>query len=446
MRIFLPSETVIQKIAGEMFNIELGQFYYDNGIIVDKKTPYPQFNLDGVITSLRSRYGILYINDRLVKQVQDELFYISQQYEIQYDKHHFNEEFITRTSAEQFTHLCVKGFNYTNSSRLFIFSNKNLHKIMRDAPSDTRFVWIVLSLSDLLREIEECDISGSINQLISIVYDYENYFIFRDNEFLSHELTFAYTKIGKFYKDVIYMGEVNEKTMALVKNHNTSESNILTHFYEHNKNSAKFILSSILTTNIITLCAIRGGALEIIRHLGNWEIYRKALFDYIPVCEIQVPVYECTYSDVIIDDTCSFCDTPLYDDIYVCSNNLNKKVDAICNVCIHCAFISEESIYACANGYPLYSSCDVVGKLKHPRSFNEVLDLLPVDTLVRNIIRASFNSAHIENIDMHKSIHFATDSQKYIGWNGSISSFIMLHPHLVTQENYILFSANIIAT
>lgn len=458
MRIFLHSADVIYRIACEMFNIELGEFYYDNGVIVNKKTPYPQFELDGITTSIRTPYGILYA-DIEIKIIREALEKISAQYVKQYGMSHLELPFIIQSKSEQFTRLCSNNLFTSEANRTFWQHSGSNAEITATLSivSNSRFAWVILPLSDLLVSIERSIYQqDTLNQLISIVYDHTNYFTFADNEFASQEVTFKSTKIGRIYKDILYLGEVNDRTLAKLKKNDDYESKSLSEMYDNYKHMPGFILSGTMTPSILILCKIRHGAFEIIRHLGKWDIYKSSILDCLDIHQIELPIYECTYHDVCIDNTpyalshdiCSCCNTPLYDDIYVIFPMRDHNIArAVCPVCMHSTFIIEDGKYtATSKGQLLYNSTDTIARLKYPRKLEEILLQLPVDNLIRDILRASFNSMIIELESPYLAIYLYGE-KTYIGWSGPISKFIIDHTHepdSFTPDSSVLFSANIL--
>lgn len=461
MRIFLHSADVIHRIACEMFNIELGEFYYDNGVIVNRKTPYPQFELDGITTSIRSPYGILYA-DIEIKIIREALEKISAQYARQHGVYHLDLPFIIQSKSEQFTRLCSNNLLTSEAKRTFWQHGYNAEIISSlSIVSTSRFAWVILPLSDLLVSIERSIYQqDALNQLVSIVYDHANYFTFADNEFVSQEVTFKSTKIGKIYKDILYLGEVNDETLAKLKKLDDHESKSLSEIYDNYKHIPGFILSDTMTPSILILCKIRRGAFEIIRHLGKWDIYKSSILDCLDIHQIELPIYECTYHDICIDNTpyahdiCSCCDTPLYDDIYVIFPTRDHNiVRAVCPVCMHSTFVIEDGKYiATSKGQLLYNSTDTIARLKYPRKLEEILPQLPVDDLIRDILRASFNSMIVEIEPPYLAIYLYGE-KTYIGWSGPISKFIMDHAREAdscmqqgsyTPDSSVLFSANIL--
>src|SRR6202012_5510838 len=120
------------------------------------------------------------------------------------------------------------------------------------------------------------------------------------------------------------------------------------------------------------ICSTRGAVYEIIRHLGNWDIFDSSLY-LTTIHNLNMEIYKVDFQNITINnnlrrvrtvitnnelisnDVCCLCNTPLYDDIYLLFLTKNtKQCMAVCRVCMHSRFeINNDRITQNDNGFSL---------------------------------------------------------------------------------------------
>jgi hypothetical protein len=394
-------QILINRIAGEMFNIEAGKCIYTQGVEnLDPKIRnmnYPIYKVSGGKVSIRASYGVLFlpeINNQtlLIGKLSRRIIEISAKYEADMKQCHLKTHSTLETGSEHFTVVRAKNnlhgtddLEHDTGSfpqRKFILSPTALNKKNTNIGDGARFIWFIYNIDDLLRSVENYTnpFIEPITQFVGILYDKNNIFTFTDGQLVSEQITFKYTRLGSKYKDILYMGETSPKlidslkekikeltpppstqtmnedgtsTVSVSSNISSEKQNLerelssLVSIYNDNYMKPEFVLSSYLGSSSLMICPVRRGAFEIIRHLGKWSLYQYAI--NISFQSMVNTVYEVNFRDIIINnslrvpnihnDICSHCQTPLYDDIYVVFTNTNSREGvAICPTCMHSTF------------------------------------------------------------------------------------------------------------
>lgn len=437
MRVIIDSTNIYVRLAAEMINIESGRQLYDNGVRIledekgketkQKSNFYPNFEIDGVVTSIRAAFGVLYLPDDLAGNAQM-ISKLMKTIEDMAEKENLNSYAALETGNEHFNVLRAKN-NYRGTSitslaetafpqRRAVVGCKYFSG--RDAYiAGARFNWFIFPISALILEAESYN-SARIHpntQLVSVLYDRDKLFRYADNELIIEQVTIYDIRFN--YCDIIWKGKVS---LDLIKSFPQSDDSIYsttTSDYRKYHNYAGFVLSNYLDPSALMLCPIRRGGLEIARQLGKKPIFPG------PVYALEQTVREFDEELPTFDriDLCYNCETPLYGDIYLVFASITQKIGTPhCPICLH-------SIpYLCKR-------TDIVTRVKHPRGVNQVIDMMDVDDLVKNILRLSFGDVWIDrprvNGDVNMAMFLGWDgsdtpdfSKVFIAWRGSMTSYI----------------------
>ena len=96
------------------------------------------------------------------------------------------------------------------------------------------------------------------------------------------------------------------------------------------------------------------------------------------------------------NDACAKCLTPLYDEIYLTYNTINSPTaKAYCQVCMHSTYHQNGQIYLGEIRQEmtltrLYHGSSVLARTKYPRSYNQVIDMVPNET-IKEILRSMYS-------------------------------------------------------
>jgi hypothetical protein len=424
MRIFSPiqGEDIVAKIAGEMFNIEAGKKIYDNGMViaVNEQTAYPLFESKSgaVITTIRASRGLLILpcvvqDGAFISLITKTLEAMEKEYIRVNGVSHLDRSIVLETAMEHFTVLkcrptlltrhmiCALSFDVMASIRY----------------SERRFIWIMRPMIDYLRETFTDTL-----QLVGILYDAGQMLTIQNNEVMHEQLTLKHTKIGKQFHDVIYAGLVNDELIAKLNTVSAttqlmSDLRSLIDSYHIYKKDTHFMLS--YQNGQMYLCPIRKAAFEIIRHLGNWELYNRLIIAP-QLHKLTQPVSMIDYNKINIKDICTHCSTPLYDDIYVIQDE-NSEYIAYCPICIHSKWLNR---MLDTTGTPLYKVNDIIYKTTYPRTAATIIEQLPVDIIVKDILLTlQKNQCTIDNCFVGRCLYIGSPV-KYIAWSGAFADYI----------------------
>jgi hypothetical protein len=485
MRIILHHEDedcLIAHIAGEMFNIETGKYWYNQGKKVEEseRKPYPAYKSGYVTASIRASYGVLVLpnmnySSRFLQCIADKLEELSEEHEQRQGFHHLQSYAALETSNDHFNVTRVKntlkGTKFDADAilsyqRIFSRQFATLDARSRQIGMN-RFTWFIFDMDSLIYSIENYPkpTIDSILQLVMIVYDKKGIFKFSNNEFVSHKLSWKDIHITRNFRDVLYLGEVSAKLMTeleargrklLVENPTVPTPGIVNplpspspgavlgrefldlvkEYVEHHRRP-EFILSSHLSCVALILCPIRRAGFEIIRHLGNWEIYQHSSMVNIPLHRITNQIFEDDFRNLSIHNPqpgkCALCNTPLYEDIYVkLDASTTQEGLAYCSICMHATFtINEGKFRHDSQGRCLYTSQDTIIRTRYPVKVVNILLELPVDDLVRDILRACFAKVYWEPLESGSALYLGLNEHDsklpetyYLAWDGTISNYI----------------------
>lgn len=460
MRIFKdePGSKVgfMEKIVGEMINMEAGKEVYRNGIRLrtDKPASYPSFIVDNVRTTISTNYGVIYIPSSLdmsdfVKYLKDAIVTTTEAYQRDSGNHYENRHAALETGSDHFTALKAKHTIRGTSMAKHVYEDvirriyitdgsERLEKIIGN-----RFSWIVCPLEMLVDNVENYTSPRLpfTSQLFSIVYDKDNLLTHANDTLLMDNLTFRDFRTCANIKSVMAWGSIPEDFADI----NLEE------WPEKYRESAKVLQETHKSYNCypeyipgfdyneweLRLCPKRRGRLEIIRQLGNFLPFSKTF--HLPVIPLDRDVYELSYHDVNIVNTpaavdvCRFCLTPLYDDVYaVFPKATSNECRIYCPVCIHARF-DEVGMFQ-ADGNPLYNESDIIGRFTYPRTVAEVIDTIKFPgngDLVKEIIKASFQgdlTIDANPYAIYRALLFGTgtdENVKYIAWNGPVGKYVL---------------------
>jgi hypothetical protein len=460
-------DSIATKLAAEMFNIELGKYYFEyNGEIAKKQPYYPMYHIDGVSTSIKTNRAYLILPANFDEAaIHDEYKRLKDIYIKMTKKDHLQEYAGLNTHSNHFTKLKAINKHY-------------VRKIQYDIiyiDDHVRFTWHILRMDAFLQMIEDYFNSrlSLISQIVTVLYDKNHLYTYNEDTILSSQLSIKDLRVCQNFQNIIYFGDVSRERIddyksKILPNHISRDLNEIVEFY--NSNPKKGIISLNMWHFDLVLCPIRKGSFEIIRHYGNWNIFCNSFLN-LPIQIINKPIYEVDFLDVCIDNTfqrndvCNNCATPLYDEFYMkFSNNQTCIGVAICAICMHSTFTTTSiGISYSKYGDTLYTKNDILAKVKHPRSILEIIASLQVDPVVKKILISSFSYIYVEQYHQKTALYFGLienfdkseklpESDIFISWNDSLtdyaieycpgSTIMKKYPDVV--KNAIIFPANIL--
>jgi hypothetical protein len=194
----------------------------------------------------------------------------------------------------------------------------------------------------------------------------------------------------------------------------------------------------------LALCPKRGGVFELIRYFGKWDIYKDSFdMDSIPLKPIPTVIYNENFHNIIIDpstcqykmprtrkklfpktagygnsEICTVCYTPLYDDIYIITEESNAVEGyAVCPTCMH------------FDPTPHVSDEQTVLRVSYPTSVVDIISKTDFIPLKKNIMKRAFEKNFINKHAYNTAIYIGYDPTtpqpySYIGWSGNVSDLI----------------------
>jgi hypothetical protein len=460
MRIFLSTERelTIRRVAGEMFNLEAGIQFYDNGALLPEasRKSYPRYVDQYKMSVIRAPFGLLVLppdHHNLLGAVLSELASIteSRRQENRFGRYHLNWTATLESESEHFTALRAKGQLDPDDVEGFKFRNviniADEPTIRPKLLARARFTWFVTDLDEFVADFENYGqhVINPYWQLVGIMYDAPGIFRFLDNSFISEQISWRDIRSLAKFRDVVPWGEATGDRIAQIES--WIQENIkagspkriavreIIDFYYKKCILHNFILSGHSHTCGMVLCPVRRGAFEFIRHLGKWEIFENIISSGDPplVNLSTYEIYEVDYKRVVIDseaqdpDRCFNCGTPLYDDFYAVYSSRQSSVGrAICAVCLHSKFGRDGAGRRCclANGSLLFQIGEIVARVKHPRTAGDLISELPVDDFVRYILRLLFQSDPVfESAAPFRALGFGSTKDPIIAWSGPLSVY-----------------------
>jgi hypothetical protein len=485
MRVFLNSgneDEVVACIAGEMFNLEIGKNIFSGGVEnTDPKiraANYPTFKLSSGTVSIKASYGVLFLRnsnpaDHFLLKIKKKIAELTINYHKKEGVCHLQTVSALETGSEQFMLLRTKRNNIDRTYYPTSYLNRK-----NSISSNQSFTWYIISIEDLLTNVENYEslTVDPLVQLVSILYDKNDMFIYENNTLTLEQISIYKTKAGSRFKDVIFLGEVSVQLMKSIKERVDSlkpittvvtnsdgsttektelseedkyieaELRLLIHIYKDYRKKPEFILSNYNSSNALILCPIRAGAIEIIRQLGDWSVFQNSF--YIDMIGIEEVIYEIDYRDIILsNDRCMTCKTPLYGDIYIMfQDNQSIEGTAVCPVCMHTKFnITAGNTYRQSNlGATLWDGTQTIARAKYPFSVEDIINTMPCDNTVKDILNLSFKKRYFEKHGISKALYLGIDEETkvlpqkiYLAWSGSISQYILSYAGKKKKKNNI---------
>lgn len=444
---------------------------------------YPQYEVDGVKIVLTPTVGVIYLPAADITERAQELYTRMTELTLEYEKEfgtpHLSRYAALETGTDHFTVVKCRNNSRATSFMRHVYDDvaRSIHLL---APNDkleriigkARFTWIITDLNTLIYNIENFRSTRLPlgMQLYSIVYDPYNMLRHPNNTVLFDNITFndfqvtqhllAIRSYGALVPGTPLPPESKPEDPAKLRGINDDlRYNIEQMVYP------EFVPCFSFSDYTIVLCPKRRGALELMYLLGNNADapYRK-LTGTMPIHSINQEIYQVDYQDVVplaASDTCNKCQTPLYDDIYgVFPDSRENKCHLYCATCLHSNYYEDGRMSYTFDGQPLYKDTNVIARMKYPRGVDDVIDMIPTVlsnldmTPIKDILRASFYEPiyHEEPVGTpfavliigYDSQSNVTKNIKYVGYNGSVGSFInyAMHPdntfqRLVGYENAI---------
>src|SRR5271170_7885026 len=168
MRIFIgeQDDVDIDRIAGEMLNMEVGRVIYDNGILVDSEISYPSFDIDGIKSSVKTQYGILIIPDicDTLSAIKARLDSITAEYMMKLGKTSINKSALISKRECNFASLRLLRGDHEIKIREFMDVRNIYESILNTINrnyfiSESVFTWFICSISQLYGSIENYETS-----------------------------------------------------------------------------------------------------------------------------------------------------------------------------------------------------------------------------------------------------------------------------------------------
>lgn len=453
----------IQDIISEAFNIEAGKEYSKNNKLVYSKNTslYPVFEIDGVVTNIKSNMGFIFLPGSLVENFTHDFMKGITSMESAFESlsgfNHLQTYSALETGSDQYTLVKVKnrlelsaiGTNIPGIIKRRIYINENNDKLERIVGT-ARFTWVIYSIEQFTNDLfnflnRKIPISC---QLVSIMYDPFKIINLQDKKIYIDNLTFKNFYACKNLLNICTYGEINSEFLEKYKNtENTSIMSLIRDINNY-KNIPEF-MPEWLNENMISLCEKRKGAFEIIKHLGKWNIFRNSImFNYVHIDILSINVYIVKYEDIIIDNIdkenniCANCNTPLYDDIYVLFKNPQSNIGkSYCAICMHCQYNEDGTI--CRNGYKIYSSTDILARTIYPVKVSQIISTIKTSAIVQEILLLSFSSMHMEYDDETNIFLLKSSSKNYIGWPYDLNSYNKyINDNPGKYNSYLTFPCN----
>jgi len=202
--------TIMNKIAGEMINIEAGRLLYKNGELIQyaNQSKIPQYPVDithDVRTTIHASFGVIYSPVAELDYFGDSLKNIVQMYDDKtpqyslYNKAVLFEAHRTFTITKGRTNKGTTAINSEHPVKRNIIipshSDEYYHHLNMSAGlAQNRFVWFILPLSNLLDDIDNFQrrFMPIPVQIFSILYDRDDITIMVDGEKLDDNITFKH--------------------------------------------------------------------------------------------------------------------------------------------------------------------------------------------------------------------------------------------------------------
>ena len=441
----------MKNILSECFNIEAGKVYSQNGKLLSedemKKAPgYPTFTIDNIKTNIKSNMGFIFVDQKYIetfrREFENGIIELSQEFKEKMKYDHLQIYSAFETGSEHFTTLKIKHkydgtdcSKQTSFTKRIIYINNTFDKLDK-LVGVARFLWVIYSIDQFMHDLQNIEnrLIPISCQLVSVFYDTEKLINLNDGELKVSNLTFRDFNFCQNILTISSYGEINEA--FLIKFAKTEDKTLKTMIEYLNLNLKKpeYLAGWNFQDFPLIICEKRKAAFEIIRHLGNANIYDSKI---IPINAIDQIIYESAYNDIVIDksniqknnDICINCDTPLYDDIYVvCPNKKSNIGKAVCPICLHSYFIPGTQIVA-STGEKLYNSSDIITRVKYPRTVQQVIESIKVDKIVKHILLSLYQPIQKDTVDRNYItalyLNFKSPNQKkYIAWNSAIGHFI----------------------
>ena len=435
----------IKDITAEGFNLEAGKQYYQNGKLIHnnkKLLPYPTFTIDNISVTIKASMAFIFVPNKIMgvfcKNFKTSIIAASDQFKTMYGFDHLQTYSSLEINSDHFTLLKSKhniegcltsNPNFENSKRR-IFVNENNDKLDKIIGL-SRFTWVIYSIEQFMDDLvnwhsRKIPISC---QLISIFYDPDKLLNLENGELRISNLTFREFNLCNKLLNVCSYGSLDDHFVDKYKDtepHQNFEIFELMQTINLESDKPEFLAGWYDTDLSIALCEKRKAGFEIIRQLGDFSIY--AGNSTILMEKVNQPIYLVDYQDINTGDRCAKCNTPLHGDIYIiCPDKKSNTGIPYCPICLHSSFDSETSKYH-PDGILLYTTDDIIVRTSYPTTTKQIIDSLPIDDVVKDIIYQSYQPLCIESYYNSKAIYInhanLTSQKKYIGWNGDINQYI----------------------
>lgn len=223
MRYFTGNyKSFINNVLTECFNMEAGKIYCKDNTIIDytnsntKPELYPSFNLNGVLTTIKSVIGIVYVPNHLIEQLTTDLMAglnkLSNEFNVIYGFSHLNEYTALETCNNHFVVLKAKTDIEKNPNIRHITTDNNLLNSFYYY-NRAKFVWVIQSINILLKDIFYYNNKtiGVQYLLLSIVYDPANIFNFKNNTLYNKNLTYKNIKFCNNITHLTTFGNITKE-------------------------------------------------------------------------------------------------------------------------------------------------------------------------------------------------------------------------------------------
>ena len=213
MRVFKHRDDIdmVKVIAGEMVNIEAGNYLYDDGTLVkckkgQKPELYPSIECNGTTTTMKSNIGFIYLPSNI-------------------DMNGFAESLNTEIMLKDKMHKQLTGFarveryagHFTAMKAKPTFTESNVAKIgltiktktirtivvntsqtnLNQVIGNTRFTWFLFPHTVLMKNIQQFENPrfSSLTQFVSIYYDKHDQLLVEHNIKLEDNITFEHFRL-----------------------------------------------------------------------------------------------------------------------------------------------------------------------------------------------------------------------------------------------------------
>lgn len=449
MRYFNNSDltAAMPDILSESFNLEAGKIYYKkNVLITDKPESYPSFTVDGVKTTIKTNMGFIFLPERImtdfVKSFKAGICSMGENFKQKMNFDHLQGYSTLETGNDHFTAFKAKHmmegittseYHYENVKRKIYVNEKNakLEKVIGNA----RFTWVLYSIEQFISDLASYEFrSIPIScQLVGIFYDPAKLLSLKDGSLQISNITFKHFEICK---NILYICSYGKITPEFLKKYaENAELKTLLDDIQFCQKIPEYLpgWTTQAGETSLMLCEKRKGAFEIIKRLGNKNVYGTNT--HIPISPINQMVYDIDLKDIVINqDVCFNCETPLYDDIYVIFEDKNSNIGKpVCSICLHSKFDLTSHRFLPVSGDYLYAENHVIGRTKYPRTVKQVINMIETDETVKDILLQTFASMYVDLF--HSSIcvmylnfeynKISTQKNvKYLGWNSTVNQFI----------------------